>query len=462
MTVTLVLTDTVAEELTAAAFDSVESAGVLLATVFEGADGDVRLLVRRHFMVGQDAYRARTRDYMTITPEGYVPALAEAESLGTMAIWFHTHPGVSGTPLPSLADENVDDAIADLFRLRSGSQYYGTLIISPRQAGFAFSGTLQPEDGPARLIERLWIVGDRWRLLNAVNADDRPPSPMFDRNVRAFGSEIQRSLGDLSIAVVGCGGTGSAVAEQLVRLGVRRLLLVDADYLSESNITRVYGSTPADVGRPKVEVLRDHLTSIAPDLSCQAVNGMITLEPIARHLCDRDLVFGCTDDNAGRLVLSRLATYLLTPIIDVGVLLSSDGEGLLTGIDGRITVLSPGSACLVCRNRIDLARAGAEVMTPTERHRLADEGYAPALGETEPAVVTFTTAVASAAVSELLERMIGYGPDLRPSEILLRLHEREISTNSAAPRPGHYCDPASGKLGLATATPFLEQLWSEI
>jgi molybdopterin/thiamine biosynthesis adenylyltransferase/proteasome lid subunit RPN8/RPN11 len=462
MTVTLVLSDPVAAALTEAARDPLEVAGVLLATVHENADGDIRLLVRRHIMVDEDAYRKRGRDHMAIASEGYVPALAEAERLGVMAIWFHTHPGENGIPLPSRADIAVDEAIADTFRIRSDSPFYGTLIVSPRQSGFTFSGTLQPEHAPVLAIDRLWIAGDRWRLVNAFGSHDQAPSPMFDRNVRAFGSDIQRALGDLRIAIVGCGGTGSAVAEQLVRLGVRRLLLIDADHITQSNITRVYGSTPAGVGQPKAKLLKAHLLAIAPDLACEAVIAMITLEPTARRLADQDLVFGCTDDNAGRLVLSRLATYMMIPVIDLGVLLSSDAAGTLTGIDGRVTVLIPGEACLVCRNRIDLARAGAEVLTPTERKRLADEGYAPALGGTEPAVVTFTTAVAATAVSELLERMIGYGPDPRPSEILLRLHEREISTNNAAPRPGHYCDPASGKHGAAGTVPFLEQVWPQI
>ena len=159
------------------------------------------------------------------------------------------------------------------------------------------------------------------------------------------------------------------------------------------------------------------------------------------------------------MILSRLATYLLIPVIDCGVLLSSDANGELVGIDGRLTILSPGQACLICRNRIDLARAGAELLTPDERVRREDEGYAPALARTEPAVVTFTTAVAAAAVSELLERLIGYGPEPRPSEVLLRCHEREISTNVAAPRPGHYCDPQVGKVGIGITTPFLEQTW---
>jgi molybdopterin/thiamine biosynthesis adenylyltransferase/proteasome lid subunit RPN8/RPN11 len=460
MTVTLVLTDAIAAALRSAAADPLEIAGVLLATVYEDANGTIRLLGRSHMMVTEEAYRERSADQMVITPEGYVPWLAEAERLGAMAIWFHTHPGLGGTPLPSKADKRVDEEIADLFRLRSDSPYYGTLIVSPRESGFAFSGTLQRDDGTNVAIDRLWIVGERWRLINAIDSRDLRTNPMFDRNVRAFGHDIQRALGELQVAIVGCGGTGSAIAEQLVRLGVRDLLLVDGDRLSESNVTRVYGSTPEDTGRFKAENLRDHLTDIAPDLRCEAVNAMITLQPVARQLADRDLIFGCTDDNAGRLILSRLATFFLTPVIDVGVLLSSDDDGILTGIDGRVTILSPDSACLICRNRIDLTRAGAEAMSPAERNRLADEGYAPALGGIEPAVVAFTTAVAAAAVGELLERMIGYGPEPRPSEILLRLHEREISTNRASPREGHYCDPSSEKLGAANVVPFLEQLWA--
>ena len=131
----------------------------------------------------------------------------------------------------------------------------------------------------------------------------------------------------------------------------------------------------------------------------------------------------------------------------------------LAGIDGRVTVLTPGSACLVCRNRIDLGRAQAEALTPAERRRLQDEGYAAALPGVEPAVVTFTTAIAAVATGELLERLVGYGPDPVPGEILVRFNEREISTNAAEPRDGHYCDPSGGKLGFGEGEPFLEQTW---
>lgn len=461
MTITLVLTTDLEAQIAQAAREPLETAGVLLASLILAPNGDVRLLGQKVAWVPDAAYLKRDRHELLIASEGYVPALGEAEAAGLLPIWLHTHPGEDGVPLPSRYDHTVDRQLADLFRLRSGAPFYGALIASPRGDHFAFSGSLHPQDGDVRPIERLWQVGEDWRLSRAVDAPGPAIPPLFDRSVRAFGSAIQGALGDLRVGVVGSGGTGSAVSEQLVRLGVRHLTLIDVDTLSETNVTRVYGSTPPDVGRQKVEVLRDHLQRIAPDLACEVMASMVTLEPTARQLSACDVVFGCTDDNAGRLVLSRVATYLLTPVIDIGVLLSSDAAGLLAGIDGRVTTLTPGAACLVCRDRIDLARAAQELRTPEERKRLEEEGYAPSLGGGEPAVVAFTTSVAATGVAELLERLIGYGPKPRPSEVLLRWHEREISTNTSAPRAGHYCDPASGKWGQGGASPFLGQVWPQ-
>ena len=111
-------------------------------------------------------------------------------------------------------------------------------------------------------------------------------------------------------------------------------------------------------------------------------------------------------------------------------------------------MLAPGAACLVCRDRVDLRRAAAEMLEPGERQLRTDEGYAPALGAVEPAVVTFTTQVAAAAVSELLERLIHYGPEPPPSEILLRSHEREVSTNDQSPAPRPLLPCGSGEAWL--------------
>ena len=431
---------------------------MLLARHVETPGGDIRLLARELHWVPDDAYRLRAATALSIASHGYVPALAVAEADQSVPIWLHTHPGSESSPRPSKHDELVDKEIADLFRLRAGSPLYGAIVVARAGGRLCFTGHIE-SDNRRTEIDRLWVTGRRFALVQNWLHETTPPSDQFDRNIRAFGGEIQKILGDLHVAVVGCGGTGSAVIEQLVRLGVRHLRLFDPDTLTASNLTRVYGSFPKDIGEPKVNVSAAHVGRIAPDAEVMTTQAKITLESTARLLLDADVVFGCTDDNAGRLVLSRIASYLLTPVIDCGVLLSSGCGGQLVGIDGRVTVLTPGAACLVCRNRIDLKRAAAEMLAPDEYRRLADEGYAPALSGAEPAVVAFTTQVASAAVSELLERLIHYGPEPAPTEILIRAHEREVSTNDQDPHDGHYCHPGAHKLGLGVTEPFLEQTW---
>jgi molybdopterin/thiamine biosynthesis adenylyltransferase len=454
---TLVLPTRIEAELREAAELRVESGAVLLAGTGRTELG-LRLLGRELHWVSEDSYERRTGDSLRIRSSGYVAALGRAEDIGAVPIWVHTHPGRFGRPFPSEFDEVVDEELAEAFQVRSGADVYSSLVVSPGDRWLRFTGRVVEGDNESR-IGRLFVSGPRWALLGAEDSQREDQIPeLFDRQVRAFGGDVQRMLSSLRVGIAGCGGTGSAVGEQLVRLGVRSLLLLDPDVLSDSNVTRVYGSTPGHVGEPKVDVLARHLRSIGPDASIDCAQGRITNEDLAQRLTGCDVIFGCTDDNAGRLLLSRLSSYYLTPVIDVGVLLSS-AAGQIEGIDGRVTVLTPGEACLVCRGRIDLARAQAEQLQPDERSALQAEGYAPELGAVEPAVVPYTSMVASLAVAELLERFIGYGPDPEPSELLARFHERELSTNSRSPTPRHYCDPNAGLLGAGERVPFLGQTW---
>jgi len=458
MSNTLVLPTDLMSQLLAVVREPDESAAVLLVSVVETNEG-LRLLGRELWWVPDYGYARREPDRLTITSDGYVAALARAEAIGATALWLHTHPAPGSSPHPSVHDDKVNKQLAETFRIRTGSAYYGWVVVAPNGTGLTFSGELCTEE-QRRVIDRLWIIGDRWSMIRAHGSPDPAIPTAFDRNIRAFGGDVQVVLADLHVAIVGCGGTGSAVAEQVTRLGARHLRLFDPKSVSESNPTRVYGSTPADVGRPKAEVVAAHLRRLAPDAHVEAKVASITTSAVAQGITGSDLIFGCTDDNGGRLVLSRLSSYYLVPVIDCGVLLTSDASDQPVGIDGRVTTLTPRSACLVCRDRIDMARALSEALSPGERARRQADGYAVALPGVEPAVVTYTTAVAAAAVSELLERLIGYGPTPRPSEVLLRFHDREISTNLALPRPGHYCDPQRGLLGKGDVHPFLDMTWS--
>lgn len=460
---TVVLTSEQFEAIDSAARHPLETAAVVLGVVHRVGQ-QTRFLATEIHWLADNAYVERRADELIVDSAGYVPALGAAEERSLTALWFHTHPGVTGRPRPSDRDQIVDTELEETFKIRTASDGYGTLIVSPRVNGLSFTGYLK-YGGTSTSFDRMVVVGERIRVLindhttSAEPTTDHPDDDLFSRNIAAFGGGVQTALGTLRVGVVGAGGTGSSVGEQLIRLGVRNLLVADPDTLEESNVTRVYGSTPADVGKYKAELLVDHLGRIAPDADLSALTDSVNTESVARQFSACDVVFGCTDDNSGRMVLARIASFARVIVIDCGVQLSADAGAQLASIDGRITTMTPGSACLICRGRIDLPRAAAEQLNHEERVRLAGEGYAPELPGVQPAVVAFTTAVAAQAVMELLDLLIGFGPLPRPSEVLLRAHDREISTNVAQPRPGHFCDPTSGAVSAISDAPFLGKMW---
>ena len=192
MSITLVVPQDIGDELLRAALAQRETAGVLLARNVNTPGGDVRLLARAIRWVPDDAYRKRTPTALSIVSDGYVPALAAAEADQCIPIWLHTHPGQHSTPRPSKWDEAVDEELADVFRLRSGSAYYGAVTISPTERRLAFTGHIDAGDKRAE-IDRLWITGRRLTLAhNWLQDTTTTMSAQFDRNIRAFGGEVQK------------------------------------------------------------------------------------------------------------------------------------------------------------------------------------------------------------------------------------------------------------------------------
>jgi molybdopterin/thiamine biosynthesis adenylyltransferase len=455
---TLRLSRDIADCLGEIADRDVESAGVLLCAPATGADGEVHLIATSWMPVADELYQRRDEMGLTVLSDGWVPAIGVAALEGRIALWVHSHPGSDSDVVESEHDELVDEELGGVFARRTRSGYYGALVVGSSDLHpFRFTGHL---DGPGGGdIGRAVILDDGIELILSDTSANQDIGEIHSRHVLAFGTEITAALSELRIVIVGAGGTGSATAEQLVRLGARHLTVIDDDTLSLSNTTRVYGSTPADVGNPKVDVLAAHLRRVAPDADVRTVIGRITDEATARHLVDADVVLGCTDDNAGRIRLSRSAYFNNILTIDMAVRIDST-DGRIEGIYGRVTVLNPGSPCLLCRDWIDQPRAAAEVRAAEEQAKRVREHYAPELGATEPAVIAYTTGVASTAVAELIERLAGFGTRMRPSELMLHFHARRLRISDAETRPGCYCDVSDADRLVGDVDPFLDLVWN--
>lgn len=442
------------DELVGALDVELETAAILLAGIADDADRPT-LTVSRVIWIPKEHYVARSEVGLRIRSQGWMPALKNAATAHLHAIFFHTHPG--GRADPSEDDEEVQRRFANSVRNRTGQGVYASLILGGRSTQAEFTGRVVSSEGSIVGISRLRVVGKTLKLLRARDAagEDGIEDPIHERQVLAFGTAGQRLLADMRVGVVGVGGTGSAVVEQLTRLGVRELVLVDDDRLTAGNISRVYGSTTDDISALKVDVVADHARAIGLGTSIATYPQRLTSESALKALRGCDLIFGCTDDHAGRFNLSRFAFYYLIPVIDLGVVIDSDGDDIRS-ITGRITYVAPGTACLVCGGVIDLDRVREEGYTREERAQLANEGYARGLDDPDPSVVAYTTIVAAWGVADLLERLFGFGvQDARP-EMRLRIADRKMTSLSGVARLDHICGQRN-QWGLGDQERFLGQ-----
>jgi hypothetical protein len=128
--------------------------------------------------------------------------------------------------------------------------------------GRIFARAVMP-DGKFIPVGVVSVVGDDLDFWFADNGDFALPE-FVRRHAQAFGSGTVQLLRRLRIAVIGCSGTGSPVIEQLVRLGIGRLVLVDMDRVEWKNRNRIYLTTAADanLARYKVEVLAEPIGRI--------------------------------------------------------------------------------------------------------------------------------------------------------------------------------------------------------
>lgn len=97
----------------------------------------------------------------------------------------------------------------------------------------------------------------------------------LERTELLLGEEKLNILKNANVLVVGVGGVGAYAAEMIVRSGVGRMTIADADKVSETNINRQLVALHSTVGREKCDILADRLRDINPDLQLTVVNRFI-------------------------------------------------------------------------------------------------------------------------------------------------------------------------------------------
>jgi molybdopterin/thiamine biosynthesis adenylyltransferase len=226
----------------------------------------------------------------------------------------------------------------------------------------------------------------------------------YSRHLGLFGAEGQRRIAEAKVAIVGLGGLGAHVVQQLAYLGVRDFLLIDGDVVSVSNLNRLIGATEADIAATKVDIAARQIEAVQP--GAIAVSEPRHFDPVEHDglLREREVLFGCLDEDSARLELVRAASGWALPYIDLASDVTSEGE-----YGGRIVFAKDGERCLSCLGELDqhaLARAqmGESQLSADDAIYGVDRDL---LAETGPSVVSINGVVASLAVTELLVWLTG-------------------------------------------------------
>ena len=415
-----------------------ERCAVLLASQTERADGTTRLLVRElQFPTPQDYTRQGLLE-AELNPEFVARVTKTARREKYALIFAHSHPGTTA-PDFSRIDDAGEVHLAGFLAHRHPDRSHGALLLS--------SGGLRARRLGSNEGVRVVVLGAYREVVWDSVTTSAVADQAYDRQVRAFGAAGQRALQKLRVGIVGLGGTGSLVAQQLVHLGVRDFLLMDPDVIERTNLNRIANATAADVGAPKTAVAARYIAAVAPEAGITRIDGDVMRARIALELVNADCVLGCTDSHGSRAVLQQVAYQYLIPYIDLGTTIAVNAE-TVTHIYGRVQLLAPGLACFACDGLLDANEVRRDMMTAFERRA---DPYLAGVREPAPAVMSLNGTVASLAVTMFLSMTTGMPVPAR--HILYNAKDSRLRSIHAKPVPGCYICSRSGAYARGDAWP---------
>ncbi|MFH1155330.1 MAG: sulfur carrier protein ThiS adenylyltransferase ThiF [Pseudomonadota bacterium] len=188
-----------------------------------------------------------------------------------------------------------------------------------------------------------------------TGATDRPSA--FDHGLERYISRADlETIGNIRIGMAGAGGLGSNCAALLARSGFKKFTLVDDDTVDISNLNRqffFYHQT----GRPKVDMLRDNLMAICPDLDIRTLNTRLTADNLKRCLKGCQVIVEAVDRPETKKLI--VETYLNSQKLLVA---ASGISG--HGITGRLTIRKIRETVYIVGDGISGTGSGSPPLAP--------------------------------------------------------------------------------------------------
>jgi molybdopterin/thiamine biosynthesis adenylyltransferase len=247
-----------------------------------------------------------------------------------------------------------------------------------------------------RQVEAAECFGVSMAQVEGVSLERGILPARYQRNRKALSVLDQLTLFRSSVAVVGCGGLGGYVIEELARLGVGRIIAIDPDVFEEHNLNRQLLSSPDNLGKAKVEAASRRIGEINPAVTLVPIRSALSRENGAGLLGGCRVAVDCLDTIKVRLELAEVCSGLGIPLV----------HGAIAGWYGHVATQFPGDDTLQAIYGSWKTGKGVE-------ESLGNPSFTPAL-------------VASLEVAEVCKLLVGQGTTLRGRQLMIDLFSMEM------------------------------------
>ena len=219
----------------------------------------------------------------------------------------------------------------------------------------------------------------------------------YQRNRKTFSTDDQLKFFHTTVAVVGCGGLGGYVVEELARLGIGRIVAIDPDVFEEHNLNRQLLATVERLGTSKAEAAAARVSEINPAVSVIALKERFSKENGLRLFEGVHIAVDALDSIFTRLELADVCRQLTIPLV----------HGSIAGWYGQVVSQLPGDSTLHTMYGRCAEGAGVE-------KELGNPSFTPAV-------------VASLEVAEVAKLIVGRGAPVRQAMLVVNLLDMEFN-----------------------------------
>jgi hypothetical protein len=284
----------------------------------------IKVVAVRH--PGPEDYEGQGLAHLRLRREYVYDRLVEMQQRGDVdtMIDVHTHPFCA----QGAAFSSVDDCDEIAFhRWLTGTlddMHYGSIVLSQTDYAARLWEREAGRTAAHRAEVRTQVVAEGCPAAGAAPVPEAllaaldPQQGFLARSVLALGLDTLRlMMHGQRIAIVGVGGLGSIIAENLIHSGFHELDLIDPDRVEMTNLNRIVGAYHQDAldKRLKVEVVRDHLMRINPQAQVVAYPCGVEDDGILPVLAWADWIILATDSQYSRFKTQEIALRYAVPLI---------------------------------------------------------------------------------------------------------------------------------------------------